>query len=306
MAAIFHGSSVFGTYLAVAVGALVVGNPALGENGWRWGFALGALPALLTLWIRASLKEPEQWVKASKLAQTDARQKTGRILDLFDHRYVRGTVIGLVLSSVGLATFWGVHIYGKNFLLNNAQQRILARDNVAEDAEPDVKKAALDKNRSEIKNYEMLGMFLTTTGGGIGLLAFGPICEWLGRRGAFMLYHVGALIISLAMFKFFTAASDQTYWVLLPVFGFLTLGMHAGYAVYFPELYPTRLRGTGGGFCFNMGRIAAAGLLWLIGLVSARLELSQNASASYLCGLFLVGAAVLIIAPETKGRELTD
>ena len=46
--------------------------------------------------------------------------------------------------------------------------------------------------------------------------------------------------------------------VALPIFGFLTLGMHAGYAVYFPELYPTRLRGTGTGFCFNMGRVGSA------------------------------------------------
>lgn len=304
MAAIFHGSSVFGTYLAILVGAVVVGNESLGANGWRWGFAIGAVPALLTLWIRVSLREPEQWVKAQKRAETDVTQATGRILDLFDSRYVRGTIVGLTLSSVGLATFWGIHIYGKNFLLNNAQQRILALENVSPDAETEVVDAALAKHRSEIKNQEMLGMFLTTTGGGVGLLAFGPICEWMGRRGAFALYHLGGFAIALSMFMFLTDASDQVYYVMLPIFGFLTLGMHAGYAVYFPELYPTRLRGTGGGFCFNMGRIAAAAFLGLIGLLSSQLELSQFDSASWLCVLFLVGAAVLIIAPETKGREL--
>jgi MFS family permease len=55
MSSIFHASSVFGTLLAAAAGAFVVGNPALGESAWRWGFALGALPAALTLWIRWKL-----------------------------------------------------------------------------------------------------------------------------------------------------------------------------------------------------------------------------------------------------------
>ncbi|MBT5018406.1 MAG: MFS transporter, partial [Planctomicrobium sp.] len=75
MSSIFHASSVFGTLLAAAAGAFIV---TLGESAWRWGFAIGALPALLTLWIRWSLHEPEQWVKAREKAAADATQQTGR------------------------------------------------------------------------------------------------------------------------------------------------------------------------------------------------------------------------------------
>ena len=92
--------------------------------------------------------------------------------------------------------------------------------------------------------------------------------------------------------------------LVLPVFGFLTLGMHAGYAVYFPELFPTRLRGTGAGFCFNAGRILAAPILILTGLMQGPWDMSQENAASLLSLLFVVGIVALIPAPETRGQEL--
>jgi hypothetical protein len=93
--------------------------------------------------------------------------------------------------------------------------------------------------------------------------------------------------------------------VLLPVFGFCAQGIHAGYAVYFPELFPTHLRATGAGFCFNTGRILAAPvLIWLSAWVKATLPLP--AAISLLAGLFLFGLIVLRFLPETKGRELPE
>ena len=74
---------------------------------------------------------------------------------------------------------------------------------------------------------------------------------------------LGGLATSLVLFQFLSGR--LALWFFLPGFGFLTLGLHAGYAVYFPELYPTRLRGTGGGFCFNVGRLLAAPILFVSG-----------------------------------------
>jgi hypothetical protein len=98
--------------------------------------------------------------------------------------------------------------------------------------------------------------------------------------------------------------------------------MHAGYAIYFPELYPTRLRGTGAGFCFNFGRILVVPLLILSGKMQSKplpnpnwwesitnsvaLNLSLENTASILSLLFLVGVAALFFAPETKGKELPE
>src|SRR5574340_619585 len=110
---IFHASSVVGTYLAVLAGAFVVGNPALGENAWRWAFVIGAVPAVLTLAIRWKLREPEQWVEARKQSRSDATKRAGRVVDLFAPGLRKNTLMGLILATVGLATFWGVHIYGQ-------------------------------------------------------------------------------------------------------------------------------------------------------------------------------------------------
>ncbi|MEC7907624.1 MAG: MFS transporter [Verrucomicrobiota bacterium] len=90
----------------------------------------------------------------------------------------------------------------------------------------------------------------------------------LGRKGAFVFYQVGAFLVALLMFNILIerAQSPQILIMcMLLAFGFFTLGIHAGYAVYFPEIYPTHLRGLGSGFCFNMGRVAKGFGILLIG-----------------------------------------
>jgi MFS family permease len=315
--AIFHASSVLGTYLATAAGVLIVNNPAL---GWRWAFAIGALPALLTLFIRWRLREPEKWVEARRSAAAGQRPKTGRLLELFSADYVRFTLVGVSLAAIGLATFWGAHIYGKNAMRDHARREALAQAGVADTAEQAVKDEVFQqvKYSKPIKNYDMFGMFLVTTGGGLGLVSFGPLCERLGRRGAFLLFHLGGLAAALALFQVLYSSEFWVLCITLPVFGFLTLGMHAGYAIYFPELYPTRLRGTGAGFCFNVGRIIAAPILfgsgWALSgmdteFLGVKIEfppVPTPTTASALSFLFLFGLLVLIFAPETKGRSLPE
>ena len=289
--AIFHASSVLGTYLAVVAGTLVIANPRLSWTislfgrpleltGWRMGFLLGIAPALLIIWVRLGLHEPELWQKA-RLAPGAAKSS---VLDLFSAGLRRRTLVGVGLAAVGLATFWGTHIYGKDMLRD--AYRVIAPAATAE----------------TVKRVEMLGMFLVTTGGGLGLLAFGPICERLGRRGAFLLYHLGGLAAALLLFQ--GVSGPIAVGVVLPVFGFWTLGMHSGYAVYFPELFPTRLRSTGGGFCFNAGRLLVPPILLLSGWMQRDAGISLANAATLLSLLFPLGAMLLWIAPETKGQDL--
>lgn len=289
--AIFHGSSVLGTYLAVAAGAFIVNDPRL---GWRWGFAVGALPALLTLWIRWQLREPETWI-----ADRDRREQAqgaGRIGELFAQGIWQRTLLGFSLAVIGLATFWGVHIYGKDFALRRARQEIQHRE------EP-LGLGTWQQHQQELKRREMWGMFLTTTGGGLGLLAFGPFCERLGRRRAFIHFHVGGLIIGLLMFTTYWRWPGPLFNVLLVLFGFWTLGMHAGYAIYFPELYPTRLRSLGSGFCFNFARFTTAIMLVVNGYLQQR-HVSFEAAGTFLSFLFLAGVVIAWFGPETKGTTL--
>lgn len=300
---IFHASSVLGTFLAIAAGVWLVGNPSF---GWRWGFGVGAIPALLTLWIRWRLKEPTQWVDAREQARKDETKKTGRLSDLFQPGIAQRTIIGVILAAVGLATFWGVHVYGKDLMRRDAEHRYLRQESISLDAPKEVKGPVLEKYKPRIKSSEMLGMLLVTTGGGLGLLSFGPLCERFGRRGTFLLFHMGGLVAALGLFKGLSHPSAALLYFVLPVFGYLTLGMHAGYAIYFPELFPTRVRGTGGGFCFNVGRILAAPILFVSGWMQKDRGFTLENAAAILSLLFLVGAVALYFAPETKGEELPE
>ena len=301
---IFHATSVLGTYLAVATGIFLIGNPAVTEwarsmndtwvgqfvDGeslpWRLGFAIGVLPAFLIIWIRRSIHEPESWEAARTRARREPGQEMGSLTDLFRGELLGRTLMGVTLAAIGLATFWGAHIYGKNMLQAAAQQQYLTLDTAA------------------LKRWEMLGMFLVTTGGGLGLLSFGPITHRIGRRKAFLFFHLGGLVSALLVFQVIHGVTALI--VALPIFGFLTLGMHAGYAIYFPELYPTRLRGTGTGFCFNAGRMLAAPILFTIGWMQSGLDMGLPDVSSLLSLLFILGAVVLVFAPETKGRELPE
>jgi MFS family permease len=283
--AIFHASSVLGTLLAAAAGIVVVGNEHL---GWRWAFVLGAAPALLVLWIRWSLPEPlrrppEDRQGPFPLSLQEGGRSSLTLRQVFQGRLLRHTLVGVGLATVGLATFWGTHIYGKDRL-----RRLIETTTSYDD----------------LKSWEMAGMVLVTLGGGLGLIGFGPLAERLGRRGAFLFYHAGGLASALLLFL--VLDSVPAVLLFLPLFGFLTLGMHAGYAVYFPELFPTALRSTGAGLCFNAGRILAAPILLLRGWLQSDLHFSLEQAAALLAGLYLAGIALLAAAPETRGEELPE
>jgi MFS family permease len=299
--AIFHSSSVFGTFLATLAGAFIVDNPSL---GWRWAFGIGVVPALLTLWIRWQLHDspasPRTVAVALRRDEAVASTESGSgrpsrgLSDLFAGEHLRHVVLGVSLATVGLATFWGVHIYGKDALRNADLRALISAGENTDTA------AA----KSRLKQTQMTGMLLTTIGGGAGLLAFGPLCAWLGRRAAFALFHVGGFSLGVLLFGGLPNASYSTTACILPVFGFMTLGMHAGYAIYFPELFPSYIRGAGAGFCFNVGRVLAAPVLFGNGLVQKAYKITLYQAATALSVLFLLGLILLLFAPETKGKEL--
>jgi MFS family permease len=288
---IFHASSVLGTFLAVAAGLYVVSLDT--ANGWRIGFLLGLAPALLVAWVRLSMREPESWQAARKRAEQDPRRRLGRFTELFATPRLRGhTLLGTALAIIGLATFWGTHIRGYDLLKNARQGQQLSVP--LEERDP-----------ASPEQYRLYGMFLTTAGGGLGLLSFAPISQRLGRRGAFLLFHLGGFaMVTLVCWQAYSVAALLA---LLPVFGFFTLGMHAGYAVYFPELFPTRLRGTGAGFCFNTARVVACPVLLGFALLQGPpLSLGLPLAMLALAGLFPVGAVLVLFAPETRGQPLPE
>src|SRR5262249_51573633 len=135
--------------------------------------------------------------------------------------------------------------------------------------------------------------FVQSTGAGVGLLAFGPLSAVMGRRRTFVAFHLGSVAVVPL-----TCYAPTAFWqllILLPLYGFCTVGLHAGYAIYFPELFPTRLRATGAGFCFNGGRLAAASVLIFSGWLKQWVDLPL--AVTLLSGLFLLGVVLICFLP---------
>jgi len=272
---IFHATSVAGLWLAAAAG-LAVGSQ------WRTAYLLGVLPAALVLWVRLSIREPEAWEEARR----SKRRQLGSFRELLgDSRWQSRAIYGALLAMVGLATFWGVVVAGQD----------VARDLLDRAGDP----AAASKAKIAFG-------FVQTAGAGLGMLAFGPLAARLGCRATFAIMHVAAAIMTPIICWLPSAVGGYPLLlVLLPIFGFFAQGIHAGYAVYFPALFPTHLRATGAGFCFNTGRILAAPvLIWLSAWMKATLDL--RLAVTCLGGFFLLGLAFLFMLPETRGQDLPE
>jgi MFS family permease len=143
-----------------------------------------------------------------------------------------------------------------------------------------------------------------TAGAGLGLLSFGPLSVRIGRRGAFILFQLAALVI--VPVTCYAPQNYTTLLILLPLFGFCTLGIHAGYAVYFPELFPNHLRSTATGFCFNAGRLVAASVLIFSGWLKSQPGMDLRLAVTVLSSIFLVGIVIVLFLPETKDQPLPE
>ena len=276
---IFHATSVLGIWVAALAGL------AVGAH-WRAAYLVGLVPALLVFWVTTRVNEPESWKSATAKAATSSGPRMGSFLDLLGHPlWRRNALLGMLLAAIGLGTFWGVTVAGQDL----ARELLLRTGSSAS--------AAAEESKFAYGIVE-------TIGGGLGMLGFGPICVRLGRRRTFALWHLGAFII--VPICCFLPASYWQLLCLLPFFGFLTFGMHAGYAVYFPELFPTQLRATGAGFCFNGGRIVAASTLLLSGWLKSLPGMDLRLAISILALLYPLGLLIIWLLPETKGQKLPE
>jgi MFS family permease len=269
---IFHATSILGTWLAGLAGLAVAAQ-------WRYAYLLGILPALLVVAIRFQLRPPRAEVAPSSGATT-----RGSLVELLTNpRWRLRAVYGLLLATTGLATFWAVTIAGQDL----TRQFLIKHGADPSEAQATAKFA-----------YSIV----ETAGGGIGLLAFGPMAARWGRRRAFLFYQAGAVLI--VPIVCYAPASYEHLLVLLPIYGFFTLGMHAGFAVYFPELFPTSLRATGAGFCFNGGRLVAASILFFSGWLKTQIDL--RLAVTLLGLLFVPGMLFVMLLPETKDQPLPE
>jgi MFS family permease len=167
---------------------------------------------------------------------------------------------------------------------------------------------------------------MQNTGGFLGIYAFGVVAQRMGRRPAFAIAFILAMVSTASVFLLLKPGPvsgrldfwqqivcfHQIFW-MIPIMGFCQLALFGGYAIYFPELFPTHLRSTGTSFCYNVGRFVAASGPTLLGLLTSRVFTPAHGysegmryAGMTLCAVFLLGLIVLPFAPETRGRPLPE
>ena len=158
------------------------------------------------------------------------------------------------------------------------------------------------EQQQTIDSMRSRGTLLQDVGSLLGMFAFTFAAAKFSRRGAFLGAFSLCFVVVAFVFYSLKTATD-VYW-MLPLMGFATLSVFAGYSIYFPELFPTRLRGTGVGFCYNTVRYVAAPFPLLLGWLSTLLPF--RIVAMVMCSIYFVGIAALVLAPETKGKPLPE
>jgi MFS family permease len=253
---------------------------------WRIVYFVGAIPALLVLWIRRSVHEPEKWVQAKERASMG--KELGNIGQMFSHPTLRRNLIASVLmGTAGVGALWGVGFFSTDFILRTL--------------------TAAGKEPAEANSIKNAMFILQNLGSFFGIYTFALFAEKFNRRKAFFISYALAWMSVLLFFWGVSkagASAGTAALVLAPVMGFFTLGPFSGFTIYFPELFPTRLRTTGCGFAYNAARILAAGAPFAIGFLGKKYGFPQ--AASLVVCIYVLGFIGTAMAPETKGKPLPD
>jgi MFS family permease len=252
-----------------------------GLPGWRVLFFVGILPAFLVVPVVALLKEPDAWLAMRKASRHESRSGVGSPAQLFaDQRWRRNAIVGLCLGLAGMVGLWGIGFFSPELITT----------------------ALKGEPQSRIDEVRAFGTASQDIGAFFGMLAFTLVASFVSRRLAFLGAFLLSFLTTAYVFHNLNSASDA-YW-MLPLMGFAQFSLFAGYAIYFPELFPTRLRGVGVGFCYNTVRYLAAPAPILLGMLST--AVSFRTAAVIMAGIYLLGAVALVWAPETKGKPLPD
>jgi len=287
--------NIMAALINIGVGQLVMMDVMSVGNAWRWMFVVGSAPALLAVLIRRRLKEPERW--QSVVASGTGPKKAGSYAELFgDPVWRRRAIVGVVLASAGVIGLWGIGFFSYELL-----RTVMGRRFAAEGLAP----AAVE---SKLTLWVGITSIVQNVAGFFGIYGFGVLTHRIGRRPTFAIAFLGALASTALVFWKFDQLSD-VFW-MIPLMGFFQFSLFGGYAIYFPELFPTRLRSTGTSFCYNVGRYVAASGPTLLGLLTSKVFVGYEDPMRYagvaMCATFLIGLATLPFAPETRGQPLPE
>ena len=283
--------------ISMGMGLLEQSGRMEGLDAWRIMFLIGAVPALLALVIRTRLKEPERWQAA--MAPGAKSVHAGSYRELFGNpRWRHNAITGFLLAFAGVVGLWGILFFSIDLIRAILRHTFEARGLPAAEV------------AGQLNFWAGVASIMLNVGALAGMWTLSRLAQSLGRRPAFAIGFVLAMISTAAGF-WFISDFHHIFW-LVPLMAFGQFGVFAVYAIYFPELFPTRLRSTGVSFCYNVGRFLAALGPLTLGLLTSQVFAGtpglwpMRYAGLTLCAVFLIGLAALPFAPETKGTGLPE
>jgi MFS family permease len=239
---------------------------------WRVLFMIGLAPALLVFYVRRYVEEPEVYIASQvKMASNSERPS---LLEIFRPPLARVTFLGGLLATGAQGGYYAVTTWLPTFL--RTERRLSVLDSAG-----------------------YLGVLIV--GSFAGYLSGGYLADRAGRRLGFLVFAVGAaiVVVTYTMVPF----GDSAMMLLGFPLGFFSSGVFSGMGAFFTENFPTRVRGVGQGFAYNVGRAAGALFPALVGVLSARLPLGQ--AIGYFSAIaYATMAVAAFMLPETKGKVL--
>jgi MFS family permease len=257
------------------------------EWSWRIVFLCGLIPVILALGVRLLLRESERWQEAARVSAAPPLRA------LFAPGIRASTFSGLFTAVMALLAWWSCNAFSPILASSLAQDAAIAGG-----LDAAATSLLVEEWKAHAANWFSVGALAGT------LLAI-PVAKRFGRRTMFAAYFALSLAAVLANF----GLDIPPDWRIRGFFaiGLGVYGIFAAFTFYLPELFPTRLRGVGAGFCYNLGRIVTAAGPILVGAVSMR---AGGSSAALLDTLLWVAAipAIALVGTrwlvETQGRSL--
>ena len=287
-------------FAKMGIDALERNHTIVAGSGWRWMFLIGAVPACMIVFTRGYLKEPEKWLR---LKEQGLLPKGGIFSPytalLAQARWRKNLLIGTLIASTGVIGLWAIGEYAVDL------QKVVFKQYFE-------KLVPADQVKGEVDWAITVAYLWNMFGAAAGMMLFTRIAQ-IGRRLAFFIGFTAAMVATFLVYQNMGSPIAARWMMFL--MGAAQLSVFAGFAIYLPELFPSRLRSTGTSFCYNLGRFAAAAGSFFSAKLTADVfgkYAAQDASlplryaAMTMCAIFLIGIIATIFAPETKGQPLPE
>jgi MFS family permease len=266
-----QGGWAVGWLVALAFSAVITANLPP-ELAWRALFFVGLVPALLVFFIRRYIEEPKVFVETRKIAE---RRGGEGVLAIFGGDVVVTTVLAALLATGAQGGYYAITTFLPTFLRTERHISVMGSNGY---------------------------ILIVIVGSFIGYVSSAYLADVIGRRYNFLLFAVASAITVLLYTL--VPISDAAMLVLGFPLGFFSAGIFSGMGPFLTEIYPSRIRGSGQGFCYNFGRAVGATFPWLVGVLTVPLGGLGISIGVFAVGAYGIMALAALLLPETRGKVL--